>query len=107
MTVSIISRLPLNLPDNPNRTDRDTIAPMYENHEVPAAFWEKMLSRDPNLVRVTFSRLSIKDRERILAHLKHMTEETGWHKEQTISAQFALDVLNSQASDDRETTSGV
>ena len=57
-------------------------------------FWEDILSRDSERVKSIFSSLTKAEQKNVLAHLKRMLEEEGWHAEQRISAQFAFDTLN-------------
>jgi len=55
--------------------------------------WEHLLSREERLVKNAFSSLHAAEQEAVLIHLKRMAQETGWHTEQRISAQSALDIL--------------
>ena len=55
--------------------------------------WEKLLSRQPDLVRAAFSGLAAQERQSVVAHLRSMASESGWHTEQRLSAQSALDAL--------------
>jgi hypothetical protein len=56
--------------------------------------WDGILSRDPQRITQVFNGLSSKDQQVVLHHLRKMTSESGWHPEQVISAQTALDVLD-------------
>lgn len=56
--------------------------------------WEVLLSRQPERVRKVFARLDENERRVVRAHLLRMTTEPGWHPEQVISAQAALDALS-------------
>jgi hypothetical protein len=55
--------------------------------------WDGLLSRQPELVRATFSALSVEERTVVTAHLQQMAYEAGWHPEQRLSAQAALQAL--------------
>lgn len=55
--------------------------------------WDMLLSRQPESVLDAFHSLSSDDQEQIINHLVKMTSEEGWHPEQILSAQTALDVL--------------
>jgi len=56
-------------------------------------FWEMLLSRNPESILEAFHSLSREDQEQVTNHLVKMTSEEGWHPEQIMSAQTALDVL--------------
>jgi hypothetical protein len=55
--------------------------------------WEGLLSREAEQIRAAFATLAPDDQAAVLAHLRKMTSEPGWHPEQIASAQSALDVL--------------
>ena len=55
--------------------------------------WEKVLSRDPELIRKGFFDLKNTDRCHVKTHLLKMATEIGWQPEQKISAQIALDAI--------------
>lgn len=55
--------------------------------------WDDILSRDPKKIALVFTNLGKEDQAVVLGHLHKMTEESGWHPEQVISAQTALNVL--------------
>jgi len=55
--------------------------------------WDGLLSRQPDLVQATFEGLTKEEQEAVLAHLKKMAGEAGWHPEQVKSAQAALEAL--------------
>ena len=55
--------------------------------------WDALLSRDPNQVRAAFSVLDPDSQKTVLAHLRRMAEEDGWHPEQVKSARTALAAL--------------
>jgi len=58
--------------------------------------WESLLSREPKRVREIFFSLSKTDQKYILDHLTRMVEEPGWHPEQRISAEIALQSIGSK-----------
>jgi hypothetical protein len=55
--------------------------------------WEQLLSRDVQQVRAAYLALELETRCQVMAHLRLMTSQEGWHPEQVISAQAALDAL--------------
>lgn len=56
-------------------------------------FWDAILSRQPALIRQACQTLSEEERKALLAHLKRMISEPGWHPEQIASALAALQSL--------------
>jgi len=56
-------------------------------------FWENMLSRDANKIKAAYSSLSKEEKLHVLSHLSIMRSESGWHNEQRISAEAALEVI--------------
>lgn len=52
--------------------------------------WEEILSREPERIRISYNSLSVKEREIVFDHLRKMAAESGWHKEQKISAESAI-----------------
>jgi len=66
---------------------------MDENLNSLENLWDGLLSRQPELVRATFSTLDTEARAAVLAHLQRMVSEAGWHPEQCLSAQAALHAL--------------
>ena len=57
------------------------------------ALWDALLSREADLIRQAFNALRAEEKQAILAHLKRMTSEPGWHPEQVASARAALEAL--------------
>lgn len=57
------------------------------------AFWDALLSREPERARAVFLQLDKETRHAVVAHLIKMTCEEGWHPEQVLSAQAALDAI--------------
>lgn len=55
--------------------------------------WDEILSRNPQRISAAFVALSDIDQNEIFDHLKHMSCDDGWHLEQKISADAALDVI--------------
>ena len=59
--------------------------------------WDDLLSRQPQLIRAAFASLNASDQKAVLAHLHHMVKDTGWQPEQKISAEFAIQTLETQS----------
>lgn len=57
------------------------------------ALWDRLLSREPELIRAAFASLAVTDQAAVLQHLRRMAGEDGWHSEQRISAETALQFL--------------
>ena len=55
--------------------------------------WDGILSRDPKRIALVFTNLGKEDQAVVMGHLHKMTKESGWHPEQVISAQAALNAL--------------
>lgn len=53
--------------------------------------WDRLLSREPELIQQAFASLEPVERQAISAHLERMAGEPGWQPEQRASAQAALD----------------
>jgi hypothetical protein len=60
--------------------------------------WDNLLSRQPDQIREAFGALSPVEQQAVLAHLKRIVNEPGWHSEQRLSAQAALSALVTPAS---------
>ena len=60
---------------------------------VAEIIWDALLSREEDQIRPAFLALDAETRQAVGAHLRVMTSEDGWHPEQVISAQAALDVI--------------
>jgi hypothetical protein len=58
--------------------------------------WNALLSRQPDVIREVYYGLDDASRREVLAHLKVMATEEGWHPEQVISAQAALAALENR-----------
>ena len=55
--------------------------------------WDALLSRQVDQVRAAFSGLQPQEQQAVMEHLQRMAGEPGWHREQRISAQAALEAL--------------
>jgi hypothetical protein len=55
--------------------------------------WDALLSRQADQARSAFRTLDAEQQRAVMAHLQRMTTEPGWHPEQRISAQAALEAL--------------
>ena len=55
--------------------------------------WEQILSRDPDQVSSAFIALDAEMQRQVVMHLRAMVSEEGWHPEQVISAQKALEAI--------------
>ena len=55
--------------------------------------WDALLSRQPAQVQAAYAALDPASQQVVLAHLRRMTTEPGWHPEQIQSAQAALAAL--------------
>ncbi len=55
--------------------------------------WDKLLSREPAQVQAAYRALDPASQKNVLAHLRRMVSEDGWHLEQVKSARAALDIL--------------
>jgi hypothetical protein len=64
----------------------DTIDPLE-------ILWDSLLSRERAKVTSAFSELSLDEKKAVITHLKRMVSESGWHREQQVSAQTALSYL--------------
>ena len=62
-----------------------------------ASVWDGILSRQPERIRQTYAALDASSQAEVLAHLKRMTSEDGWHPAQVESAQAAMEVLDALA----------
>jgi hypothetical protein len=67
------------------------------------SLWDRLLSRRPGQVHLAFESLSPDQQEVVLAHLKRMANEPGWHPEQQRSAIAALKALGSLGGKEPET----
>lgn len=66
---------------------------MHEENDPLEILWDALLSRQPRRVRAAFDSLTTAEQQSILAHLRRMAEEPGWHPEQQRSAQAALEAI--------------
>jgi len=56
--------------------------------------WDALLSRQAEVVQQAYLSLAPVDRQAVLAHMQRMSVEPGWHPEQRISAEFALQAIS-------------
>ncbi len=56
-------------------------------------FWEALLSEEPPRIRKAWLDLTDDEAALVVAHLRKMVEEEGWHLLQKQSAGKALDVI--------------
>jgi len=66
---------------------------MDESGDSVEILWDGLLSRQPDQVRAAYASLDELEKIAVLAHLERMASESGWHPEQRLSAQVALEVL--------------
>ena len=55
--------------------------------------WDELLSREAERVLAAYGGLPAEEQAAVVAHLRRMTTEAGWHPEQVHSAQAALKAL--------------
>jgi hypothetical protein len=55
--------------------------------------WDSLLSREPEQVQAAFATLNDEEKKAVQAHLQRMATEEGWHPEQRLSAELALQAL--------------
>ncbi|MBN2547867.1 MAG: hypothetical protein JXB15_01820 [Anaerolineales bacterium] len=67
--------------------------PMDFAYEELESLWDRLLSRQPEQVREAFHSLSETEKAAVLQHLERMANESGWHPEQRLSAEQALQAL--------------
>jgi hypothetical protein len=58
--------------------------------------WDALLSRQAEKVRAAFRSLDDEQQRAAYAHLQRMAREPGWHLEQRLSAQVALEILEKE-----------
>lgn len=59
---------------------------MSEARDPLEILWDAILSRKPEQIRAAFLPLNPDERKELIAHLKRMVSEEGWHPEQRKSA---------------------
>ena len=59
--------------------------------------WDQLLSRRPELVRAAYERLTPDEQAQVRRHLERMVAEPGWQPQQRLSAQAALQALDTGA----------
>jgi hypothetical protein len=62
------------------------------------SLWEYLLSRQADQIRLAFQSLSPAERQTVLDHLEKMRSDPGWHPEQRLSAETAINILASEIS---------
>ncbi len=67
---------------------------MDESSDSLETLWDGLLSRQPEQIRAAYAGLDEIEKIAVLAHLERMASESGWHPEQHLSAQAALEALN-------------
>ena len=68
--------------------------PNFDNAFDPLErLWDDLLSRQPEKVRGAFIPLQAEEKQAVLAHLRKMANQPGWHPEQQLSAKAALQAL--------------
>lgn len=56
-------------------------------------FWDAILSREPAKISAAYRSLAPQERMDTWAHLTKMITEEGWHPEQRLSAETALQTI--------------
>lgn len=57
------------------------------------SIWTEILSRNVMRIRSAYTSLATEEQSQVAAHLRKMVSEEGWHPEQVISAQIALEAI--------------
>jgi hypothetical protein len=55
--------------------------------------WDKLLSRDPQIIISVFNHLNQSEKNTVLEHLRKMNSEAGWLPVQKESAEAALQAI--------------
>ena len=58
--------------------------------------WTEILSRQAARIKTAYGSLSAEEQQKVSTHLEKMTREDGWHPEQVISAQAALEAIRDE-----------
>lgn len=66
---------------------------MSETQPPLGIIWDRLLSRDAEIVRSEFSKLTADEQQAVLIHLRRMTKDPDWHPEQRLSAEVAIEAL--------------
>jgi predicted Zn-ribbon and HTH transcriptional regulator len=69
---------------------------LIDNNTFLEEIWSALLSRDQDEIKRIYHLLGKTSREVVLEHLKKMASEPGWHPEQVISAQKALQAIGNE-----------
>ncbi len=67
---------------------------MAESADPLEDLWSSILSREDNKIRTAFYGLEPEEQKSVMDHLKKMASEPGWHPDQCLSAQTALQALH-------------
>ena len=59
----------------------------------PELLWDQLLSRQHDQILAAYARLALAEQAYVLYHLERMAAEPGWHPEQRLSAQTALEAI--------------
>jgi hypothetical protein len=59
----------------------------------PEVVWDMLLSRNPGLIRKTWSSLAPDEQSSVLGHLIEMANKPGWMNQQQASAKIAINVI--------------
>ena len=71
--------------------------PMITSPDPFETLWDALLSRQPAQVQAAYAALDPASQQVVLAHLRRMITESGWHPEQIQSAQAALAALGEES----------
>jgi hypothetical protein len=64
-----------------------------------SGFWDRLLSRQPDLIENAFQLVSEPEQKALVSHLIRMRDEEGWLPEQRLSATVAIQVIEKLESD--------
>lgn len=70
-----------------------------ESMKTTEQIWDGILSQDSTLILATYNDENEANQKVILSHLQKMVNDEGWHLEQKMSAQIALDCINMDVKD--------
>ncbi len=59
--------------------------------------WDDLLSRDADRINNRFRALDPQSQKTVMEHLQKMISESGWHIEQVLSAQVAVQTLSKKS----------
>ena len=58
-----------------------------------SGFWDRLLSRQPDLIENAFQMVSEPEQKALVTHLIRMRDEEGWFPQQRLSATVAIQVI--------------